>query len=108
MSRKSQGSVKSALDAIKAKLESIDKKLDSILNSITSILTTNAYDDLPWKNFENGEGAWILADYKRAGKLVRRLKNAKGNVVFSGGYRFSLSKDGRFVRRHPLKAQRGR
>jgi len=106
MDKKSQQSIESALDDIKAKLESMDTKMDSILGS-TPTTALNAYDDLPWKSFKNGEGAWISSDQKDAEQLVNRLKNAKGNTIFSGGYRFSLSQDGRFVRRHPMKNVKG-
>ena len=98
------------LNDIKAKLESIDKKVDSILESCTPTSTDkpcNTFNNLPWKNFKNDEeAAWIYANQKGAEQLVNRLKNAKGNTVFSGGYRFSLSRDGRFVRRHPIKIRK--
>jgi len=94
--------VKSALQEIKAQLESMDNKLDAILEATTTL--TSNYDNLPWKNFKNGEGSWILADEKGAEELVNRLKNAKGNTIFLGGYRFTLSRDARFVRRYPLKS----
>ena len=99
--------VKSALDKIKSKLESMDNKLDLLIESVTTPSSFNSYDYLPWKSFKNGEGSWILADLKGAEELVNRLKNAKGNTVFSGGYRFTLSRDGRFVRRYPLKSKKG-
>jgi len=103
--------VKSALDKIKSKLESMDNKLDLLIESVTTPSSFNSsfnsYDHLPWKSFKNGEGSWILADLKGAEELVNRLKNAKGNTVFSGGYRFTLSRDGRFVRRYPLKSKKG-
>jgi len=107
MSKKSHEPVKSALDEIKTKIESMDNKLDLIIRSMAAPSSSNAYDDLPWKYFKNGEGSWILADLKGAEELVNRLKNAKGNTVFSGGYRFTLSRDGRFVRRYPLKSKKG-
>jgi len=106
MSKKSREPVKSALDEIKTKIESMDNKLDLIIRSMAAPSSSNTYDDLPWKSFKNGEGSWILADQKGAEELVNRLRNAKGNTVFSGGYRFTLSRDGRFVRRHPLKARK--
>jgi hypothetical protein len=106
MSKKTYESIKSTLDDIKAKLVSMDTKLDSILTSTAPTSISNAYKDLPWKNFKEGEeGAWIYADQKGAEQLVNRLKNANGNIIFSGGYRYSLSRDGRFVRRHPIKSK---
>jgi len=98
--------VNSVLSEIKTKLESIDEKLNRIIESLVTE-TSSTYGDLPWKSFKNGEGSWILADLKGAEELVNRLKNAKGNTVFSGGYRFTLSRDGRFVRRYPLKSKKG-
>lgn len=104
MDKKRRESLKTDLDEIKAKLESLDSKVESILKTLTPT-TQNTYEDLPWKSFKSGKGSWIFADSKGAEELLHRLKEAKGNTIFTEAYRFVLSKeDGKFIQRYPRNA----
>jgi len=110
MSKKITELVVSSLEDIKAKIVSIDKKLDLVLGSCvpSTAKPCDVFNNLPWKYFKEDQGdAWIYANQKGAEQLVERLKNAMGNTIYCKGYRYSLSKDGKFVRRHPVRNRRG-
>jgi uncharacterized Fe-S center protein len=95
MSEKTFESVKSILNEMRARLQDLEKRLEEILKNEKS--SVDIYSNLPWKPYKSGNGQWIRAE--NASELLQKLKQAKGNVIFTDEYRYVLSKDQRFIGR---------
>jgi len=96
MSEKDLETLKTALDEIKSKLVDLESKIENILKVLQA---EEEFGSLPWRKFRSGKGSWIHSNTKGAENLLKKLKNAKGNVIFTDAYKYELSKDGRFIRR---------
>ena len=80
-------------------LQKLDSAIRLYLLGASSPMLPIDPDELPWRSHKNGEGQWISSE--EAPELANAIKAKDGRLIYRG-YRYRLSRDGRYINRWPI------